>query len=103
MYRHFQSNPPCVVKAMTNSGNASNASLGSSSAGSGFNSRSTAGTPLLSASGLHGRNPTAPFRKNSGQVLIEGIDGIMADCASLKVFIEGIGEGTQLWTDNMFM
>jgi hypothetical protein len=58
--------------------------------------------PIGAPSGLHVRGSITPFRKNSGQVVIEGIDGMMVDCASLKLMVEGIGEGTQSWTDHLF-
>jgi hypothetical protein len=108
MYRHFQNNPPCAIKSdkgggsrTTGSGSATNSVTGSSvSAGS--LSRSTPGKPSNASSGLHIKGTITPFRKNSGQVVIEGIDGLMVDCNSLRLMMEGIGEGTQIWADNLY-
>lgn len=110
MYRHFQNNPPCEIKSSISSSasnSGSNSSVGSNSRSNsrsttGSNSRSTAGTPSGATSGLHVRGSITPFRKNSGQVVVEGIDGMLVDCASLKLMVEGLGEGTQAWTDNLF-
>jgi len=106
MYRHFQNNPACTMKSDAATGSRSSGSVSNSVAGSsvsaGSLSRSTPGKPSDATSGLHIKGTITPFRKNSGQVVIQGIDGMMVDCDSLKLMIEGIGEGTQHWTNNLF-
>lgn len=123
-YRHFHSNPPCAIKSqahsrsggsnsnnnsVVSSNNGSNSSTGSNSGSgvytrstAGSTSRSTAGKPSGAPSGLHVQGAITPFRKSSGQVVVEGVDGMMVDCASLKLMVEGLGEGTQAWTDYLF-
>jgi hypothetical protein len=107
MFRHFHSTPPCDLRAALSR---SNSMVSSSSMGS--QSRLTPGRRSNShgdgAAGGGGSVATttdmaaSPFRKNSGQVYIEGIDGMMVDCASLKLMVEGIGEGTRNWIDSLF-
>ena len=119
MYRHFHSNPPCASKSQAHSrSGGSNTNSVTSNAGSsssvgsgsgvytrstaGSTSRSTPGIPSGARSGLHVQGAITPFRKNSGQVVVEGIDGMLVDCGSLKLMVEGLGEGTQAWVNRLF-
>jgi hypothetical protein len=50
--------------------------------------------------------PITPFRYfhkkeiKDGKRRIAGIDGIISDCASVQLLVEGIGQGTVEWVDN---
>jgi hypothetical protein len=121
MYRHYHHSPACDFKSKSSRGASSgrnNKSLSRSNSGASDSSASSSGSHSFSRSkssanddsdvSAGGRSDATNsakfniFRKNSGRVVIEGIDGMMADCASLNLMVEGIGEGTQMWADFKF-